>query len=203
MRGAHARGHGRRAAGRHSSAHRSAFRAEHAAAIEEGLARNARLRIEGTRNLVRRRQGAGVNALDRAEHRFRLCAGGEGVRVESDPLDLAATGALKRTVDGVVALEQATLADAGRHRAALRLFLRPRHLVRRTSGAAPAVHVDAAAQAALLAVSKGSPASTTSPRTTARCRAKKRSTISVSTPQCLIPAQSLERLAQEPRALNP
>ena len=124
---------------------------------EEGLARNARLRIEGTRNLADAAKAAGVRRMITQSIAF-VYAPGDGARDEIDPLDLSAAGARKRTVDGVVALEQATLGAAGRHRAALRLALRPRHLERECQAARkPALHVDAAAQAALLAVTRGAP----------------------------------------------
>ncbi|MGH6789051.1 MAG: NAD-dependent epimerase/dehydratase family protein [Pseudolabrys sp.] len=123
---------------------------------EEGLERNARLRIDGTRNLVAAAKAAGVTRMIAQSIAF-IYAKGEGARGETDSLDLTATGARKRTVDGVVALEQATLSL-------------PEGIVLRYGflyGAgtwfgdeirgAPAVRVDAAAQAAVLAVTKGKP----------------------------------------------
>src|SRR5450830_594060 len=74
---------------------------------EAGLERNARLRIEGTRNLVGAAKAAGVRRLIAQSIAF-VYAPGDGARVETDPLDLAAAGGRKRTVDGVVALEDAT-----------------------------------------------------------------------------------------------
>jgi nucleoside-diphosphate-sugar epimerase len=75
---------------------------------EEGLERNARLRIGGTRNLVAAAKAAGVQRLIAQSIAF-IYAPGVGAHTETDPLDLTATGARKRTVDGVVILEQATL----------------------------------------------------------------------------------------------
>jgi nucleoside-diphosphate-sugar epimerase len=121
---------------------------------DEGLERNARLRIEGTRNLVDAAKAAGVRRMISQSIAF-VYAQGEGARGESDPLDVSATGARKRAVDGVVALEKATL-DLPEG-----IVLRYGYLygpgtwyvdIRRSK---PALHVDAAAQAALLAVSNG------------------------------------------------
>src|SRR5512143_2809865 len=75
---------------------------------EAGLERNARLRIDGTRNLVAAAKAAGVRRLI-AQSIACVYAPAEGMRAETDRLDQSATGARKRTVDGVVALEQATL----------------------------------------------------------------------------------------------
>ena len=72
---------------------------------DEGLERNARLRIEGTRNLANAAKAAGVRRMITQSIAF-VYAAGDGTRVETDPLDVSATGARKRTVDGVVALER-------------------------------------------------------------------------------------------------
>ena len=65
---------------------------------DEGLERNARLRIEGTRNLANAAKAAGVRRMISQSIAF-VYAPGDGTRVETDPLDVAATGARKRTVD--------------------------------------------------------------------------------------------------------
>ena len=75
---------------------------------DEALERNARLRIEGTRSLADAAKAAGVRRMITQSIAF-VYAPRDGTRVEADPLDVAATGARKRTVDGVVALERATL----------------------------------------------------------------------------------------------
>ena len=54
---------------------------------EEGLERNARLRIEGTRNLVAAAKAAGVKRMIAQSIAF-VYAPGDGARVETDPLDL-------------------------------------------------------------------------------------------------------------------
>ena len=121
---------------------------------DEGLERNARLRIEGMRNLVNAAKAAGVPRLITQSIAF-VYAPGDGARVESDPLDVSATGARKRTVDGVVALEQATLELPEGIVLRYGYLYGPGTWYVDTKRSKPALHVDAAAQAALLAVSKG------------------------------------------------
>ena len=121
---------------------------------EEGLDRNALLRIDGTRNLVAAAKKAGVRRLIAQSIAF-VYAPGDGPRVESDPLDLAATGVRKRTVDGVVALEDATLQMPEGIVLRYGLLFGPGTWFEREKRGKPGLHVDAAAQAALLAVTKG------------------------------------------------
>ena len=121
---------------------------------DEGLERNARLRVEGTRNLVDAAKAAGVRRLITQSIAF-VYAPVEGMRAETDPLDLSATGARKRTVDGVVALEQATLQLPEGIVLRYGYLYGPGTWYPNEKRAKPALHVDAAAQAALLAVSKG------------------------------------------------
>jgi len=121
---------------------------------EEGLERNARLRIEGTPNLVAAAKAAGVRRLISQSIAF-VYAPGDGARAEGDPLDLAATGVRKRTVDGVVALEGATLQMPEGIVLRYGLLYGPGTWFEREKRGKPALHVDAAAQAALLTVSKG------------------------------------------------
>lgn len=121
---------------------------------QEGLDRNARLRIDGTRNLAAAAIAAGVRRLIAQSIAF-VYAPGEGAHVESDPLDLAATGARKGTVDGVVALEQATLALPEGIVLRYGFLYGPGTWFENEKRAKPALHVDAAAQAALLAVTAG------------------------------------------------
>lgn len=123
---------------------------------EEGLERNARLRIEGTRNLVDAAKVAGVRRLIAQSIGF-IYAPGEGARVETDPLDVSATGVRKRTVDGVVALEQATLSLPEGLVLRYGFLYGPGTWFESEKRARPALHVDAAAQVAVLAVSKGAP----------------------------------------------
>lgn len=113
---------------------------------------NARIRSEGTRNLVAAAIAAGARRFIVQSIAWVYAPGSQPHR-ESDPLDLAATGPRAVTVGGIVALEAATLHSpplAG-------IVLRYGHLYgpgtgseRKTDGAP--VHVDAAAHAALLAI---------------------------------------------------
>lgn len=121
---------------------------------EAGLERNARLRIEGTRNLVASAKAAGVKRLIAQSIAF-VYAPCEGTRVESDPLDLAAVGARRRTVEGVAALEHATLEMPEGIVLRYGLLYGPGTWFEREKRGAPSLHVDAAAQAAVLAVTKG------------------------------------------------
>jgi nucleoside-diphosphate-sugar epimerase len=121
---------------------------------EEGLARNARLRIEGTRNLADAAKAAGVRRMITQSIAF-VYAPGDGARDEIDPLDLSAAGARKRTVDGVVALEQATLELPEGIVLRYGYLYGPGTWFEDSKRSKPALHVDAAAEAALLAVSKG------------------------------------------------
>ena len=122
----------------------------------EGLARNSRLRIEGTRNLVAAALAAGVKRLIAQSIAF-VYAPAPGLRIESDPLNddptMAATVA---GVAGVKALESAALSMPEG------IVLRYGYLYGPDTWydapvKPPSVHVDAAAQAALLAVTKGAP----------------------------------------------
>lgn len=121
---------------------------------DEALERNARLRVAGTRNLADAARAAGVRRMISQSIAF-VYAPADGVRVETDPLDVAATGARKRTVDGVVALERATLELPEGIVLRYGYLYGPGTWYVDTKRSKPALHVDAAAWAALLAVSKG------------------------------------------------
>ncbi len=121
---------------------------------EAGLERNARLRIDGTRNLVAAAKAAGVKRLIAQSIAF-VYAPGEGTRLASDPLDRTASGARQRTVEGVAALEQATLTMPEGIVLRYGFLYGPGTWFEKEVRAKPALYVDAAAQAALLAVSKG------------------------------------------------
>jgi nucleoside-diphosphate-sugar epimerase len=85
-----------------------------------------------------------------------IYAPGREPHVESDPLNTTATGITAVTVQGVMALEKAVLEAAPLERVVLRygVFYGPG--TRNDSPAEPAaVHVNAAARAALLAVDRG------------------------------------------------
>ena len=104
---------------------------------------------------MRRRQGGRRVARLIAQSIAFVYAPGEGTRVETDPLDLAATGARKRTVDGVVALEDATLEMPEGIVLRYGLLYGPGTWFELEKRGKPALHVDAAAHAALLAVTQG------------------------------------------------
>jgi nucleoside-diphosphate-sugar epimerase len=116
---------------------------------------NRRLRVEGTRNLMRAAKLAGVSRVVAQSIAF-VYAPGEGAHVEDDPLDVAAEGVRQLTVQGIVALEREVLQAPGIAGVALRYgyFYGPGTWYDRPPKP-PSVHVDAAAHAALLAASKG------------------------------------------------
>ena len=122
---------------------------------EEGLARNARLRIEGTRNLVAAAKAAGVGRMIAQSIGF-IYAPGDGARVESDPL-APAEGQMAETVVGVAALEAAVLSLPEGIVLRFGFFYGPGTWSLDTPIRAPAVHVEAAAKATLLALTKGKP----------------------------------------------
>ena len=119
---------------------------------QEGLARNARLRIEGTRNLVAAARAANVKRMIAQSIAFYLRARRGCARRKRSPDRRSRDG--RNRGGGEVAGRGGAVA-AGRRRAALRLSLRPRHLVAGRPRQPPAVHIDAAAQAALLALTRG------------------------------------------------
>ncbi len=123
---------------------------------DAGLVRNARLRIDGTRNLVAAAKAAGVTRLIAQSIAF-VYAPSDGLRIEADPLDLAATGARRRTVAGVMALEEATLEMPEGIVLRYGLLYGPGTWFEKEKRGAPSLHVDAAAHAALLALSKAKP----------------------------------------------
>jgi len=121
---------------------------------EEGQKRNNRLRREGTRNLVDAAVAAGVKRVIAQSVAFAY-APGAGPRHETDPLDHAAQGVRALTVAGTAALEQAVL---GASIAAVVLrygyFYGPGTWYEKAERQ-PAVHIDAAAHATLLALTRG------------------------------------------------
>ncbi|MGE0564455.1 MAG: NAD-dependent epimerase/dehydratase family protein [Pseudolabrys sp.] len=121
----------------------------------EGLERNRRIRIEGTRNLVAASEAAGVSRLIAQSIAF-VYAPAPGARIETDPLDPTTDPVRSRTIEGVRALESAVLGAPGVEGIVLRFgfFYGPgTWYASRPRG--PAIHVDAAAQATLLAMLKG------------------------------------------------
>src|SRR5437660_633117 len=81
-----------------------------------------------------------------------------GPRHESDPLDVGAEGIRGITVQGVMALEEAVLLAANMEGLVLRYgFLYGPGTWNEKPARPPSLHVDAAAHAALLALTRGAP----------------------------------------------
>ena len=120
----------------------------------EGLKRNARLRVEGTRNLVAAARAAGVKRMVAQSIAF-IYAPGPGARVESDPFN--SDPAAAQTVNAVKALEEAVLALPEGIVLRYGFFYGPGTWSPDVARA-PAVHVDAAARKpALRALGKAAP----------------------------------------------
>ena len=126
------------------------------ARMSEAGPRNARMRCEGTENLVRAALAAGAPRLI-AQSIAWMYAPRPQPYTEADPLDIHAQGARAITVGGVVALEHLTLSSPPLEGVVLRYG----HLYGPGTGAdhaePPALHVDAAAAAALLAIEHAHP----------------------------------------------
>jgi nucleoside-diphosphate-sugar epimerase len=122
--------------------------------MDEAIRRNARLRAEGTRNLVDAAVAAGARRLIAQSIAWAYAPGPEP-HVENDPLDIDAQGARAISVGGIVALERAVL-EAPLEGIVLRYgqLHGPGTGTDAATGASP-VHVDGAARAALLAVDHG------------------------------------------------
>ena len=121
------------------------------------IVRNARVREEGTRNLVNAALATTAHRLISQSIAWAYAPGAEP-HLESDPLDAEADGERGITIRGVVALETLTLRSPPLAGVVLRYgrLYGPGTHSDRPSNAAP-VHVDAAAYAALLAVEHGAP----------------------------------------------
>jgi nucleoside-diphosphate-sugar epimerase len=125
--------------------------------MAEGTHRNARMRSEGTKNLVDAAIASGAHLLV-AQSIAWMYAPGPEPHSEEDPLDVGAQDARAVTVAGVVALERLSLSSPPIEGVVLRYG----HLYGPDTGAdraaqAPSLHVDAAASAALLAIGKARP----------------------------------------------
>lgn len=122
----------------------------------EFAARNACIRREGTANLMRAAMAAGAKRIIAQSIAWAYAAGNEP-HDESAPLDLAAPEPRSVSVSGVAALEAAVLGEPER---VTGIVLRYGRLYGPATGAdlpdaTLAVHVDAAARAAMLAVKAG------------------------------------------------
>jgi nucleoside-diphosphate-sugar epimerase len=125
------------------------------ALMNDALIRNARIRDEGTKNLVAAAAAAGVRRI-LSQSIVWAYAPGKEPHVEEDPLDLAADGIRGVSVAGVAALEKSTVGTSGINGIILRYgqFYGPGTGKDFPAGSAP-LHVDAAAMAAMLALEKG------------------------------------------------
>ena len=122
--------------------------------MEAALPRNARLRDEGTGNLVAAATGAGATRIVAQSIAWAYAPRREP-HAEEDPLDTTAEGARGVSVRGVASLERRVLNAAPLAGTVLRYgnFYGPGTGFEQVRGTMP-LHVDAAAHAALLAVEK-------------------------------------------------
>jgi nucleoside-diphosphate-sugar epimerase len=118
----------------------------------EAVARNARIRVEGTRNLVAAAIAAGAQKLISQSIAWVYAPGPEP-HAEDDPLSTPAEGAAGATLRGVIALEQQTLESPPLVGTVLRYgrLYGPGTGSDTPAEGAPGLHVDAAAWAAVLA----------------------------------------------------
>jgi nucleoside-diphosphate-sugar epimerase len=123
------------------------------ARITASYANNARIRTEGTRNLIAAAQACGTRRFIVQSIAFGYARGGEP-HPETDPLDLSdPTRAV--TIKGAAEMEQQVLAS-GLDAVILRYgFFYGPGTWHEEPTRKPGVHVDAAAQAALLALTRG------------------------------------------------
>jgi nucleoside-diphosphate-sugar epimerase len=121
------------------------------------IVRTARIRSEGTRNLVAAAIAASARRLV-AQSIAWVYAPGPEPHGETDPLDTGAEGESGINMQGVIALEDLTLKSPPLEGVVLRYgqLYGPGTASDRPSNSAP-IHVDAAAYAALLAIDHGDP----------------------------------------------
>jgi nucleoside-diphosphate-sugar epimerase len=124
------------------------------ARVVAAYAANARIRTEGTHHLVAAAQAASVRRFIAQSIAFAYAPGGEP-HPETDPLNLA-DPTRATTVRGTVEMERQLLSASGFDAIVLRygLLYGPGTWYERATPR-PALHVDAAAQAALLAMTRG------------------------------------------------
>lgn len=124
-----------------------------AAHMQEGIARNARIRTEGTRNLMLAAKAAGVRRIVAQSIAWAYAPGPERF-AETDPLDVQAEGLRALSVGGIVALEHAVQEMGG-------VVLRYGQLwgegtgVDVPDGKDRPLHIDGAVTAAIAALSSG------------------------------------------------
>lgn len=124
--------------------------------MDEALRRNARVRDEGTRNLIAATLAAGVRRLVAQSIAFAY-ADGPLPHTEQDALAINADGRAGVTARGVASLEHQVL-DAAVEGLVLRYgrLYGPGTGFEAPAGRSP-LHIDAAARAAVLAVTRGEP----------------------------------------------
>jgi nucleoside-diphosphate-sugar epimerase len=126
------------------------------ARIVASYAKNARIRTEGTRNLIAGAQAAGARCFIAQSIAFAYAPGGEP-HPETDPLN-PADPLRAVTVKGAADMEQALLTTPGIDAMVLRYgLLYGPGAWHDAPERKPALHVDAAAHAALLAITRGRP----------------------------------------------
>ena len=121
--------------------------------MTEGTQRNARMRSQGTQNLVAAALGAGVHRLI-AQSIAWMYAPGNEPHSEDDPLDIHARGTRAITAAGVATLERLTTSSPPIDGVVLRYGQLYGPGTGASTAEAPALHVDAAAAAAVLALEK-------------------------------------------------
>ena len=128
------------------------------ARMEASREANARLRIDGTRNLMAASKAAGARRVVAQSIAF-IYAPGEGARIETDPLATEANGSYSTSIRGVIALEERVLGSQGIDGIVLRYgrLYGPGTWYESGASGPGSLHVDAAAQAAQLAVTRGAP----------------------------------------------
>ncbi len=146
--------------------------------IETQLAENDRIRVEGTRNLIRAATMSGAKRIVAQSIAFAYAPEGGPVKEEDDPLWLDAPWPWRRTIEAVAELERQVQSNQGTEGVVLRYgsIYGPgtayaaedgaiAHLVRKRqfpiagsgSGVFSFVHVDDAASATVSALEKGRP----------------------------------------------
>src|SRR5215510_4524218 len=125
------------------------------ALVVASYAENARIRIEGTRNLIAAAQAAAARRFIVQSIAFAYTPGGEP-HAETDPVNLA-DPVRAVTVKGAADMERQVLSASGLDGIVLRygLLYGPGTWREASSGHKPGLHVDAAAHAALLAITHG------------------------------------------------
>jgi nucleoside-diphosphate-sugar epimerase len=126
--------------------------------FEESRSRNSRLRIEGTANLMKAAEAAGVRRVIAQSVAFSYAPTSKP-HVETDRLAAVPDNEPYSTAKGVTALENAVTGTLGVEGILLRYgyLYGPGTWYETQNPPAPSVHVDAAARAALLAITKGTP----------------------------------------------